>query len=285
MPERQRIWRHRHGAFQLGSRVLLMGVVNVTPDSFSDGGSFLEPQAAVAHALRLQAEGADMLDLGAESTRPGSTPIAAAEQMRRLEPVITGIVQQSTIPLSIDTSDVAVARMALDAGASIVNDVTAFRDSRDLPKLCAEYKAGVVLMHMRGTPATMQADTAYADLIGDVRAALQASIGVAHVCNIAHEYIMVDPGLGFGKSFAQNHQLLGSLSQFSDLAAGVLVGPSRKGFTAEFSRKLPGDRQFGTAAAVALAALNGADVLRVHDVAQMKEVVEIIGRYRSVHAH
>jgi dihydropteroate synthase len=279
---RPRIWRHRTGEFPLGERTLLMGIVNITPDSFSDGGSFLDPAAAVAHAQQLIAEGADVLDLGAESTRPGSEPVPAAEQVRRLLPVLTSLCESTRIPLSVDTTQALVARAALEHGASIINDVSGFHDDRALPKVCAEYNAGVVLMHRPAPSRTMQQATDYSDLLSEIREYLQAGIGAAHVCSIERERILVDPGLGFGKTFDQNYALLRRLSAFTELAAGILVGPSRKAFTGELSAKPAPERQFGTAAAVALAALNGADVIRVHDVAQMKEVVEIIDRYKSV---
>ncbi len=278
-----RCWRHRTGELALGRRTLLMGVVNVTPDSFSDGGRFLSPDAAASHAVSLQNAGADMLDLGAESTRPGSEPVAVKEQLARLLPVLERLRGRLTVPLSIDTTSAAVAVECLRAGASAINDITGFHGDVELPRVCAESGAGVMLMHLRGAPKTMQADTRYADLIGEVRGYLAAGVDTAARTGIPGERILVDPGLGFGKNFEQNYRLLGALREFRDLAAGVLAGPSRKAFTGEFSG-LPADqRQFSTAAAVALAALFGADMVRVHDVGEMKQVVQIIDRFREIH--
>jgi len=278
-----RVWKHRTGEFALGGRTLLMGVVNITPDSFSDGGKYLRPEAALAHALTLQEQGADLLDLGAESTRPGSEGVTDAEQLRRLLPVFEMLKQRMRIPLSVDTASAEVAEACLRAGASIVNDVTAFHGDAALPAACAQQGAGVILMHLRGIPRTMQQDTDYGDLFGEIHAHLARSVAVAQAAGIGRERILVDPGIGFGKSFEQNYLLLGGLNRFGDLAAGILAGPSRKRFTGEFCALPPDQRQFPTAAAVALAVLHGADVVRVHDVAEMRQVVDILDRFRELH--
>jgi dihydropteroate synthase len=277
------VWTYLGGRFALGGRTLLMGIVNVTPDSFSDGGRYLDAEAAAGHALRLEDEGADLLDLGAESTRPGSEGVKAAEQLGRLLPVFEILRERVRVPLSVDTASAEVAEACLKAGAAIVNDVTAFRSDPALPEVCARHDAGVVLMHMRGTPRTMQQDTDYEDLFGEIRAYLAEGVATARAAGIARERMVVDPGIGFGKSFEQNHLLLGGLTRFRDLAAGVLVGPSRKAFTGEFCA-LPADRrQFPTAAAVSVAVLHGADIVRVHDVAEMRQVVDILDRFRELH--
>jgi dihydropteroate synthase len=278
-----RVWRHRTGEFALGGRTLLMGIVNVTPDSFSDGGKFFSTEAAVEHALSLQEQGADLLDLGAESTRPGSEGVSAAEQIRRLLPVFAGL-KGARVPLSVDTASAEVAEACLREGASIVNDVTAFHGDGELPSVCARHGAGVILMHMRGTPRVMQQDTYYEDLYGEIRAYLEESVAVAKSQGISRQRVLVDPGIGFGKSFEQNYLLLGGLRRFRDLAAGVLAGPSRKRFTGEFCGLPPDQRQFPTAAAVALAILHGADVVRVHDVSEMRQVADILDRFRELHA-
>jgi dihydropteroate synthase len=279
----QRKWVHRSGEFILGGRTLLMGIVNVTPDSFSDGGKYFDIGDAVEHALRLQADGADLLDFGAESTRPGSDPVPGKEQLHRLIPVLQRLAGQTTVPLSVDTTNAEVAAESLQAGASIVNDVSGFHADAKLPQICSEAGAGVVLMHLRGTPKNMQADPRYADLFEEIRGYLAAGVTAAASAGITKDRILVDPGIGFGKTFEQNYQLLGNLKSFRDLAAGVLVGPSRKAFTGEFN-KLPADqRQFSTAAAVALALMNGADVVRVHDVREMRQVSDIVDRFREVH--
>ena len=282
-PPLPRVWKHRTGEFALGGRTLLMGIVNVTPDSFSDGGKFLRPEAAVHHALRLQEQGADLLDLGAESTRPGSEGVTEAEQLRRLLPVFEMLKERVRVPLSVDTASAEVADACLRVGASVVNDVTAFHGDAALPAVCARHRAGVILMHLRGIPRTMQQDTDYGDLFGEIHAHLARSVAVAQAAGIGRERILVDPGIGFGKSFDQNYLLLGGLNRFGDLAAGVLAGPSRKRFTGEFCALPPDQRQFPTAAAVALAVLHGADVVRVHDVAEMRQVVDILDRFRELH--
>jgi dihydropteroate synthase len=260
-----------------------MGIVNITPDSFSDGGKYLRPEAALAQALTLQEQGADLLDLGAESTRPGSEGVTDAEQLRRLLPVFEMLKERVRVPVSVDTSSAAVAEACLRAGASIVNDVTAFHGDAALPLVCARHGAGVTLMHLRGTPRSMQQDTHYEDLFGEIHAHLARSVGAAEAAGIGRERILVDPGIGFGKSYEQNYLLLGGLERFRDLAAGVLAGPSRKRFTGEFCALPPDQRQFPTAAAVALAVLHGADAVRVHDVAEMRQVVDILDRFRELH--
>lgn len=261
-----------------------MGIVNITPDSFSDGGQFFDRRQAVDHALKLAEEGADIVDLGAESTRPGSDPVPADAQLDRLLPVIESLRGQCRSPISVDTRSATVAGLCLRAGASIINDVSALQSDPELAGVCARDGAGVVLMHMRGTPRTMQQDTAYDNVVMDVRHALADRVDAALAAGIPRDHIVVDPGLGFGKSFEQNYLLLGALSAFQDLAAGVLAGPSRKGFTGEFSNLPPRERQFSTAAAVALAVLNGADIIRVHDVGPLRQVTDILDRYREIHA-
>lgn len=278
-----RLWRHRTGTLELGRRTLLMGIINITPDSFSDGGQFQDSRQAAEFALQLVADGADLLDFGAESTRPGSEPVPASTQLERLLPVLEHLQDRCHVPLSVDTQLAAVAEPCLRAGAAIINDVSALRADPGLAEVCARSGAGVVLMHMRGVPRTMQQTTDYDDVSAAVRQSLRERVIAATAAGIAHDRIVVDPGLGFGKTFDQNYCLLAELSGFQDLAAGVLVGPSRKGFTGEFSQRPAPERQFSTAAVVALAALKGADILRVHDVQQMRQVTDIIDRYRELH--
>jgi len=259
-----------------------MGIANITADSFSDGGRFLECSNAVQHALRLAEESAELLDLGAESTRPGSEGISAKEQLRRLLPVLQNLRPRTEAVLSIDTRSSEVARACIAEGADVINDVSGLRDDPAIAEVCAETGAGLVLMHMRGTPATMQRQTNYEDLVSEVHNALQHSVALALKSGLIPDQILVDPGIGFGKSFEQNYELLRSPKRFRKLAAGVLLGPSRKGFTGEFSG-LPADqRQYSTAATVAIAVLNGADVLRVHDVAAMRQVTDICDRYMEL---
>lgn len=258
-----------------------MGIVNITPDSFSDGGNFLEAERAIEHAISLEAEGADILDLGAESTRPGSQSISPAEQLRRLLPVLQGIKNRIKCPISIDTTNHEVAEKCLQLGASIINDVTGFHKDKLLPKVCAAYKAGVILMHMPGSPETMQ-QTSYVNLLSEVKTSLAQSIRTALENGVAEDRILIDPGLGFGKSFDQNYELIGNLKFFSELATGILVGPSRKAFTGEFSKLPANQRQFSTSAAVTLSIINGADIIRVHDIREMKQAVDIADKYKSV---
>jgi len=279
-----RVWQHRTGEFRLGERTLIMGVLNVTPDSFSDGGRHFTPEEARVRAAEIRDQGADLLDVGAESTRPGSPGVPEDEQLRRLLPVLETLGPSFPIPISVDTRSARVAKECIAAGASIVNDVSGFGDDPELPDVCADAAVGVVLMHMRGAPATMQSDVEYGDLIGEIRQSLKESTRRARSAGIESTCILIDPGIGFGKSFEQNHRLIGSLHRFRDLAAGVLVGTSRKGFTGEFSKLPPEQRQYSTAATVAICCLHGADVVRVHDVTEMKQVVDICDRFRQVRA-
>ncbi|MCC6477253.1 dihydropteroate synthase, partial [bacterium] len=267
-----RYFRYRGGAFELGKRTLLMGILNVTPDSFSDGGKYAERRAAFERALEIEKDGADILDIGAESTRPGSLPVSDDEQCARLLPLLKDLREKLRIPISIDTRSCRVASECLKEGAHVINDVSGLRDGAELAEICAKYSAGLVIMHMRGTPETMQKDVGYDDVVGEVARSLKSSVELAQDAGVSREQILVDPGLGFGKSFDQNYMLMGSLASFMELAGGVLVGPSRKAFTGELSGLPADERQFSTAAAVAICVLNGADVLRVHDVSEMRQV-------------
>lgn len=272
-------FRHRRGVLELGTRTRLMGIVNVTPDSFSDGGKFMEPNHAAAHALELVSMGADLLDLGAESTRPGSSGVSADEQLSRLLPVLELIRTETDVVISVDTRSSIVAKFCLSVGADVINDVSGLQSDVQIAEVCAQHNAGLVLMHMRGTPETMQRDTEYADVAEEVEHSLRETVMIASLHGVQSESILVDPGLGFGKSFEQNYRLLHSLGRFRELAAGVLVGPSRKAFTGEFSGLPPASRQFSTAAVVAISVMNGADIIRVHDVSEMKQVTDICDRY------
>jgi dihydropteroate synthase len=280
----QRIWKHRTGEFQLGVRTLIMGVLNVTPDSFSDGGKYLDVEHAVERAMALQQAGADILDIGAESTRPGSLPVPESVQLDRLLPVLNRTSGAVSIPVSVDTTSSIVAAECIDAGASIINDISGFHRDFELPKVCAKHFCGAVLMHIRGTPENMQRNPDYFDLLEDIYAYLREGCETASQAGMSDNQLVVDPGIGFGKNFDQNHQLLGNLAYFRSLAAGVLVGTSRKAFTGEFN-KLPADqRQFSTAATIAIAVLHGADIVRVHDVHEMKQVTDICDRFREINS-
>jgi dihydropteroate synthase len=256
-------------------RPLVMGIVNVTPDSFSDGGRCDDPERAVAHAVRLVEEGADLLDLGAESTRPGALPVSEQEERRRLIPVVSAVVRAVSVPVSVDTSKAAVARAALEAGAVMINDVTALRGDRAMVDVVAETGAGLVLMHMQGTPETMQQAPYYDDVVAEIAQFLSERARFAMHHGVAKERIVLDPGIGFGKTLHHNLDLLANLHAFAQLGFPLLVGPSRKGFIGQLTQQSVERRAWGTAGAVALAVQQGANILRVHDVGPMKDVVRV----------
>lgn len=257
-------------------RPLVMGVLNVTPDSFSDGGLYLDPGAAVKHALAMADEGADLIDIGAESSRPGAVPVAEAEELRRLVPVVQEVCRRIPVPVSVDTTKAAVAAAALESGAAIINDISALRSDRAMAGIVAKAGAGLVLMHMQGTPQTMQRAPQYTDIVAEVREFLGARLQAAVEGGIAAEQILLDPGIGFGKNLQQNLILLDRLDSFQALGRPILVGVSRKAFIGEVLGRRTGDRLLGTAAAVAAAVLRGARVVRVHDVKAMQDVVKVI---------
>jgi dihydropteroate synthase len=251
-----------------------MGVVNVTPDSFSDGGLFLEPEAAVAHGLELAEAGAEILDVGGESTRPGAEIVSVEEELRRVVPVIRGLIGSQSV-VSVDTSKAAVAAAALDAGATIVNDVTALRGDAEMASLCAEREATVVLMHMRGEPRTMQDDPRYEDVVAEVMAFLAERLEFAVAAGIAEERIWLDPGIGFGKTAAHNMELLRRLGELRELGRPLVVGTSRKSFIGRVDGSDAAHRLGGTIASSVLAAAEGAAVLRVHDVAEVRQALTV----------
>jgi dihydropteroate synthase len=254
-----------------------MGVLNVTPDSFSDGGSYTDVQTAVAHGIEMADQGADIIDVGGESTRPGALPVPQDEELRRVMPVLEGISRKISVPLSIDTTKAEVARCALEAGADIVNDVSALRFDPDMAGVVAYHGAPVVLMHMPGDPRTMQQYTRYRDIIGEVAAFLKERIAFAERAGIGREKIIIDPGIGFGKSLEKgNFLLLDRLGEIVRIGQPVLVGPSRKAFIGRLLDKNVDGREEGTAAAVAVAVYNGAHFVRVHRVGSMQMVVRVV---------
>jgi dihydropteroate synthase len=257
------------------TRCLVMGIVNVTPDSFADGGRYLEPAAAVAHGLELAAEGADLLDVGGESTRPGAAYVEEAVELRRVLPAVEGLAAATDVPISIDTRKAAVARAALAAGATMVNDVSAGRDDPELLGVAANAGAAMVLMHMQGTPATMQDDPCYGDVLAEVEAFLQERCEAAEAAGVASEALVVDPGIGFGKRDEHNYALLGGLARLTHLGHPVLVGTSRKGFIGRALNLPVEERLEGSAAAVVWAIERGARIVRVHDVAPMVRTVRM----------
>jgi dihydropteroate synthase len=251
----------------------LMGVVNVTPDSFSDGGLFLDAGAAVAHGRELAGQGAEILDVGGESTRPGAAEVSAEEEMARVVPVVQGLAGVATV--SIDTSKAAVAEAALDAGATIVNDVTALRHDPEIGALCAERGVGLVLMHMQGDPRTMQEAPSYDDVVDDVKAFLAERMEVAVGTGVDDERVWLDPGIGFGKTLDHNLELLRRLGELRELGRPLVVGTSRKSFIGRIDGSGVGERLGGTIASSILAAAEGADVLRVHDVAEAAQAAKV----------
>ena len=250
-----------------------MGVVNVTPDSFSDGGAYFDAARAVDRGLELASEGADIIDVGGESTRPGSRPVPEAEEIRRVVPVIEALRQRTPALLSVDTTKSAVARAALDAGADIVNDTSAFRFDPAMPGVVARSGAGVVLMHMQGTPLTMQRSPRYDDLIGEISDFLAERIRVAGAAGIPGERIVVDPGIGFGKSFGHNLEILRRQGSFHGLGRPLLLGFSRKAFLGKILGLPPEERLEATIAAAVLSVERGAHILRVHDVGPVARAV------------
>jgi dihydropteroate synthase len=255
---------------------LVMGVLNVTPDSFSDGGKFLDCDKAVERGLKMADEGAAIIDVGPESTRPGAEVVPAAEQIRRAVPVVKALAKKMNVPISIDTTNYEVARAALDAGASMVNDITALADER-MARLAAERQVPVVLMHIQGTPRTMQIEPRYDDVVAEVLTFLLDRAKRAEQFGIPKQRIFIDPGIGFGKTVEHNLKLLANIDKFVKTGYRVLVGPSRKAFIGKLTGKgNPAERIFGTAAVVAFCAAAGVSIVRVHDVAEVVDVVKIV---------
>jgi dihydropteroate synthase len=251
----------------------LMGIVNVTPDSFSDGGLFLDAEAAVAHGVELAGQGAEILDVGGESTRPGAEEVSAEEERGRVEPVVAGLAGVAAV--SIDTSKSGVAEAALRAGATIVNDVTALRRDPEIGALCAERDADLILMHMQGDPRSMQQSPSYDDVVEDVKAFLAERVEAAIGAGVAEERIWLDPGIGFGKDLDHNLELLRRLGELRELGRPLVVGTSRKGFIGKIDGSAVAARLGGTVASSVLAAAEGADVLRVHDVAEAAQALKV----------
>jgi dihydropteroate synthase len=259
-----------------------MGIVNVTPDSFVDGGRYLDPEAAVRRARALAAEGADLLDVGAESTRPGSPGVPADEERVRLLPVLERLLDDPPCPVSVDTSKPEVAEPALALGVHMVNDVTGLAGGPELARACAAHGAGLAVMHMQGTPRTMQADPRYDDLLREVRTGLEAAVATAEAAGVAPDSLCVDPGIGFGKTLEHNLTLLKHLDAFRSLGKPILVGPSRKSFIGALLDHLPpGERLEGTLAACVMAVMAGAHIVRVHDVAAVRRAVRVAEAIRD----
>jgi dihydropteroate synthase len=267
----------RKKTYDLSQRTHLMGALNVTPDSFSDGGRFFDEGKAVEQGLRMAQAGADILDIGGESTRPGAAPLEEGEEKRRIIPVIRNLAQKIDIPISVDTRKASVAEDALEAGAEMVNDISALRFDKRLAEVVARRKVPVVLMHMRGHPETMQLDTHYDDLLGEILNFFEERVSFAESRGIAGDQIILDPGIGFGKSLEEQHNLvlIKHLSRFKVLGKPLLIGTSRKAFIGKILGLPPREREEGTMATVAVAVFNGANIVRVHEVEKMRRVVQV----------
>lgn len=252
--------------FDAGTRI--MGVLNVTPDSFSDGGDYLDPEAAIARAWKMAQDGAHVIDVGGESSRPGSDPVAADEEMRRVIPVIRAIAGSGGpgLPVSIDTTKASVADAAISAGASIINDISGMTFDADMPRVAAQYGVAVIIMHMRGNPKTMQQDLHYDDLLGEIERFFQERIEAAVAAGVREDLIMIDPGIGFGKTVEHNLEIIRELGKFRSFGRPVVLGPSRKAFIGKILDLPVQERLEGTLAAVVMGMANGADMVRVHDV-------------------
>ena len=270
--------RFRKKNYDLSQRTLIMGALNVTPDSFSDGGVFFDREKAVEQGLRLAQGGADILDIGGESTRPGTKPLEEEEEIRRIIPLIQTLNQKIDIPISVDTRKARIAEKALETGAEMINDISALRFDERMAEVVARWKVPVVLMHMRGNPETMQLDTHYDDLLGEILSFFRERVAFAESRGIPADQIVLDPGIGFGKSLEEQHNLilLKYLQNFKVLEKPLLIGTSRKAFIGKILGLPPQEREEGTMATVAVAILNGANIVRVHEVERMRRVVQVI---------
>lgn len=269
-------WTIRTHHFNWGDRTYLMGVLNVTPDSFSDGGLFNNLEAAIAHARSLVAAGADILDIGGQSTRPHAVGVSLEEELSRVLPIIQAIRQETDLPISIDTTRAAVAHAAIAAGADIVNDISSATYDPEMLPTVAALGVPLILMHIRGNPQTMQQLTDYEDVVDDIHTFLQARLDAASACGIERDRIAIDPGIGFAKTYAQNLEILRRLPELRTLGCPLLVGPSRKSFIGHLlNQPDPKERVWGTAAACCAAIVGGADLLRVHDVRELKDVCQV----------
>jgi dihydropteroate synthase len=279
----QATWQLTDRTLSLGSRPLVMGIVNVTPDSFSDGGKFATVDAALTHALKLVQDGADLLDIGGESTRPGSESVTLDEEIRRVVPVVEGLVKQAGVPISIDTSKAEVARHCLERGAHIINDVTALAGDVEMLDVARRFRPGLVLMHMQGAPATMQIDPRYDDVVNDITHFFEDRLQAVVAHGLARECVVFDPGIGFGKTRQHNLEILARLREFQRLGRPVCLGVSRKGFLGKIldrplERRLP-----GSLAAICYAQAHGAvQIVRVHDVAETRDALTVISAIQEV---
>lgn len=268
--------RFKSKSLNLSLRTHLMGVLNVTPDSFSDGGRFFKAEEAIRRGVELAEEGADIIDIGGESTRPGSEPVSLEEELRRVIPVIEELAKRTDIPISIDTYKSKVAKEALDSGASMVNDISALRFDPEMKRILAEYKVPVVLMHIKGTPKNMQDNPYYHNVVEEIKTYLEDSIEMAKEAGIEENKIIIDPGIGFGKTLEHNLKILKHLKEFTTLGKPILIGLSRKSFIGKILDLPVEERLEGSLAALALSIMTGANILRVHDVRESKRVARLV---------
>ncbi len=268
--------------FDFSKKTFIMGILNVTPDSFSDGGQFFNAQKATDHALRMIDDGADIIDIGGESTRPGSESVSGEEELRRIIPVIESLSGKTNIPLSVDTYKANVAKAALEAGANIVNDISGLRFDKEMAGVVAEKEAPLIVMHIKGTPKEMQKAPVYDDILTEIADYLSESIETAMKAGIKKDKIIIDPGIGFGKTFDHNLQIIDNLDKFKFLGKPILVGTSRKAFIGSILGDVPSEKRLmGTAATVAVSIMHGANIVRVHDVAEMAEVAKVTDAIRK----
>ncbi len=270
------IWQCGKYKFDVSSRPLLMGILNVTPDSFSDGGRFNTTDQALVRAMEMVEQGADIIDIGGESTRPGAAKVTAQEEIKRVVPIIEALSKKTDIPISIDTYKSQVAQKSLEAGASIVNDISGLRFDPEMAAVAAKFKAGLVLMHIKGTPENMQQDPQYGDLLGEIKTYLKDSIQVALDAGVERSAIAIDPGIGFGKTVEHNLSLIKNLAYFKDLDCPMVIGASRKSFIGKLNNDIPAtERLPGSLAAAVLAVQKGAKIIRCHDVTETKQALNI----------
>ncbi len=275
-------WHLRDRILDPGRRPLVMGIVNVTPDSFSDGGRYASAESALAHGLELVQQGADLLDIGGESSRPGATPVPLEEELRRVVPVVQELAKRTAVPLSVDTCKAGVARASLSAGAHIINDITALGGDLEMAEVVRASGAGVVLMHMQGTPQTMQKDPRYEDVVADIGRFFEERLQAARDLGIADQRVVLDPGIGFGKTETHNLQLLARLEEFQRFGRPVCLGVSRKGLIGRVLRRSLDQRLAGSLAAVCYAlGRQAAQIVRVHDVMETRDAVELLAAIRA----
>jgi dihydropteroate synthase len=270
------VLRCRGGDLRLGQRTLVMGVLNITPDSFSDGGLFFEPQQAIEHGLRMAEEGADIIDVGGESSRPGSDPVPLNEELRRVIPVIEGLASRLEIPLSVDTYKSQVAERAVESGAQMINDISGLRFDPQMPLVAARYDTPLIIMHIKGTPKTMQQDPSYKDLMDEIIGYLGEGIARAEQGGVDPQQVIVDPGIGFGKRVQDNLVIINRLDELNTLGRPLLIGTSRKSFIGAVLDLEVHQREIGSLATVAVSAFKGAHIVRVHDVAPARQTVDMV---------